>query len=492
MPKRSEDFYSILGLPRSTTQDRIRRAYMKIAKRLHPDANVGPGETEMFLEAQQAYQVLSNPTQRSVYDASLPPEKEIPVVVNHHILVSRKAISQVQESQLVYLLIDLTPCYEFREAVISLPLNICLVLDCSTSMKGEKLDTVKAAAIRLIRALKPQDIFSVVIFNDRAEVVIPATRQANPLKMENQIRPLSASGGTEIFQGLRAGLDEVNRYHNAKYINHIILLTDGQTYGDEQACFTLAKNAAERGTGISGMGIGSGWNDMFLDKLANLTGGHSLMISMPEDIERLLTEKFVHLSNIFAENVTLEYELGEGVEIRYAFRFQPETDPLICDNPLRFGPIRQSLPLSVLIEFVVQPQDVSKKFITLLQGSLEISTSSFDWPVPSIPISITLPINQIDSLETPPPGIMPALSKLTLYRIQEKARSEVAAGDFAKATEHLQRLSTHLLAQGERGLAKTIILEIQNIEKEKTYSENGAKQIKYGTRALLLPEENKP
>jgi Ca-activated chloride channel family protein len=310
--------------------------------------------------------------------------------------------------------------------------------------------------------------------------------------MENQIRPLSASGGTEIFQGLRAGLDEVNRYHNAKYINHIILLTDGQTYGDEQACFTLAKNAAERGTGISGMGIGSGWNDMFLDKLANLTGGHSLMISMPEDIERLLTEKFVHLSNIFAENVTLEYELGEGVEIRYAFRFQPETDPLICDNPLRFGPIRQSLPLSVLIEFVVQPQDVSKKFITLLQGSLEISTSSFDWPVPSIPISITLPINQIDSLETPPPGIMPALSKLTLYRIQEKARSEVAAGDFAKATEHLQRLSTHLLAQGERGLAKTIILEIQNIEKEKTYSENGAKQIKYGTRALLLPEENKP
>jgi Ca-activated chloride channel family protein len=80
---------------------------------------------------------------------------------------------------------------------------------------------------------------------------------------------------------------------------------------------------------------------------------------------------------------------------------------------------------------------------------------------------------------------------LTLYRIQEKARNEVAAGNYAKATGQLQKLATHLLAQGERNLAKTIILEIEHINKEKTFSEHGEKQIKYGTRALLLSEENK-
>jgi Ca-activated chloride channel family protein len=187
----------------------------------------------------------------------------------------------------------------------------------------------------------------------------------------------------------------------------------------------------------------------------------------------------------------LEYELDEGVEISYVFRLQPETDPLSCENPLRLGPILQAWPLSVLVEFIIHPQDVNNDFITLLQGKLEISASSLDTPIPRIPINIVLPIKETGSLESPPPAIIQALSKLTLYRMQEKARSEVAAGNYSKATEHLQRLATHLLAQGERSLAKTIILEIQNIETEKTYSEQGKKQIKYGTRALLLPEEIK-
>jgi Ca-activated chloride channel family protein len=491
MPKRPEDYYTMLGLPRSVTQEEIRRAYLKAAKRLHPDKNIGPGDTEMFLDVQQAYQVLSNPARRTAYDATLPPEIEIPPVVNQRILVSRKALSQLKETQLVYLLIDLAASEEYLSTANSVPLNVCLVLDCSTSMKGEKLDTVKATAIELIRKLKPQDIFSVVSFNDRAEVVIPATRQANPLKMENRIRLLQTSGGTEILQGLQTSFEEVNRYQNPKYINHIILLTDGHTYGDEQGCYELAKEAAKNGIGISGMGIGSDWNDIFLDKLANFTGGHSMLVSQPHDIERLLTEKFVNLSNTFAENVTLEYEMDGGVEINYAFRLQPETNPLNCENPLRFGPILQLWPLSVLIEFVIHPQDVSNEFITLLQGKLEISASSLDMPVILIPINIVLPLKETGTLETPPPAIIQALSKLTLYRIQEKARSEVAAGNYSKATEHLQRLATHLLAQGERSLAKTIILEIENIETDKTYSQHGQKQIKYGTRALLLPEENK-
>jgi Ca-activated chloride channel family protein len=215
-----------------------------------------------------------------------------------------------------------------------------------------------------------------------------------------------------------------------------------------------------------------------------------MLVSQPSDIERLLTEKFANLAQTFAENVTFEYQVGEGVEINYAYRLQPETSPLNLESPLQLGPIVQDRPLSMLLEFTVQPQAATTTAVNLIQGTLEISAASLQIPIYPIPININLPVNEAASPESPPPAIIQALSKLTLYRIQEKARKEVVAGNYEEAAGHLQKLATRLLAQGERSLAKTVMLEIDHINKEKTFSELGEKQIKYGTRALLLPEEN--
>jgi Ca-activated chloride channel family protein len=482
--------YALLGLLRSATQDEVRRAYLKAAKRLHPDTNNAPGETELFLDIQQAYQVLSETSRRSAYDATLEPEEELPAFVNQRILFSRKEIPRLNEAQLVYVLLDLSPNNKQEEASVA-PLNICLVLDCSTSMKGEKLDTAKATAIQLIHRLKPQDIFSMVSFSDRAEVVISATRQSNLQRSENKMQMLQTSGGTEIFRGLQAGYEEVRRYASPRSINHIIMLTDGRTYGDEQDCYTLAQQAAEEGIGISGFGIGSGWNDIFLDHLANTTGGNSIFVSQPKDIERLLNEKFSNLSQAYAENVTLESKPQEGVEMSYIFRLHPEAEPLTSQSPISLGPILYDEALSVLIELRLTPNQDREDIVTLLDGQLEVSSAIAQTPPPPIRINVSIPIKDQPTPEPPPMAIVQAISKLTLYRIQEKARTEVAAGDYDKASAHLQRLATHLLAQGERSLAHTIMLEVDHVEREKTFSESGEKQIKYGTRALLLPGERR-
>lgn len=486
------NFYALLGLLRSATQDEVRRAYLKAAKRLHPDTNNAPGETELFLDIQQAYQVLSEPSRRSAYDAKLEPEEEAPVPVNQRVLFSRKEISRLKEAQLVYILLDISPGEKQKAESGAAPLNLCLVLDCSTSMKGEKLDTVKGTAIQLMQRLKGQDIFSMVSFSDRAEVVLPATRQSNLQRSESRIQMLQTSGGTEILRGLQAGYDEVRRYASPHSINHIILLTDGRTYGDEQGCYELAKRAAEEGIGISGLGIGSGWNDVFLDHLANLTGGNSMFVSQPKDIERLLNEKFSNLSRAFAENVTLEYQPQAGVEMNYLFRLQPETGPLSSENPVSLGPILHDEPLSVLVELRIGPQPEGRDTVDILQGQLEVSSALAQIPIPPIRLNLALAIKDSPTPEPPPAAIIQAISKLTLYRIQEKARAEVAAGEYDKASDHLQKLATHLLAQGERGLAHTIMFEAEHIEKEKSFSESGEKQIKYGTRALSRPGEKRP
>lgn len=482
--------YALLGILRSATQEEIRRAYLKAAKRLHPDTNNAPGETELFLDIQQAYQILSETSRRSAYDAALEPEEELPSFVNQRILFSRKEIPHLKEPQLLYVLLDLSP-QEKKEEASAAPLNICLVLDCSTSMKGEKLDTAKGTAIQLINRLKPQDIFSMVSFSDRAEVIIPATRQSSLQRFENKIQALQTSGGTEILRGLQASYDEVRRYASPRTINHIMLLTDGRTYGDEQACYALAQRAAEEGIGISGFGIGSGWNDIFLDHLANTTGGNSIFVSQPKDIERLLNEKFSNLSRVYAENVTLEYQAQDGVEVNYVFRLNPETGPLTTQNPIPLGPILHTESLSVLIELRINPRPEKEATVSILQGQFEVSAAIAETPILPIPISLSLPLKDAPTPEPPPLSIVQAISKLTLYRIQEKARAEVALGEYDKASAHLQKLATHLLAQGEKSLAHTIMFEVEHIEREKTFSETGEKQIKYGTRALLLPGEKR-
>jgi hypothetical protein len=72
--------------------------------------------------------------------------------------------------------------------------------------------------------------------------------------------------------------------------------------------------------------------------------------------------------------------------------------------------------------------------------------------------------------------------------MQERARNEVQAGDYEGATRSLKNLASHLLAQGHQGLAHTVMLEMENVQRQQAFSLSGEKDIKYGTRALIMTE----
>jgi len=105
-----------------------------------------------------------------------------------------------------------------------------------------------------------------------------------------------------------------------------------------------------------------------------------------------------------------------------------------------------------------------------------------------LPITFMRPVSTSYEMESPPHSIVEAMSKLTLYRMQEKVREDITVGEFESAAQSLQSIATHLLSQGETDLAKTALLEVQNVKNQHKLSQDGEKQIKYGTRALLLPD----
>ena len=72
------DFYEILDVPRTATQDEIQRAYRKLARTYHPDVNKDPAAEERFKEISEAYDVLSDPATRRRYDAFGPDFRQVP------------------------------------------------------------------------------------------------------------------------------------------------------------------------------------------------------------------------------------------------------------------------------------------------------------------------------------------------------------------------------------------------------------------------------
>jgi curved DNA-binding protein len=72
------DFYQVLDVPRTATQDEIQKAYRKLARQHHPDVNKDPGAEDRFKEISEAYDVLSDPQTRRRYDAFGPDFRQVP------------------------------------------------------------------------------------------------------------------------------------------------------------------------------------------------------------------------------------------------------------------------------------------------------------------------------------------------------------------------------------------------------------------------------
>ena len=64
-----KDYYKTLGVPRDATQEAIKQAYRKLARKFHPDVSKEPNAEARFKEINEANEVLKDPEKRAAYNA---------------------------------------------------------------------------------------------------------------------------------------------------------------------------------------------------------------------------------------------------------------------------------------------------------------------------------------------------------------------------------------------------------------------------------------
>jgi Ca-activated chloride channel family protein len=488
-----QDYYSILGVsPESDTED-IKAAYRRAARRFHPDANSNPGASAQFRDIAEAYNILSDSSSRADYDIRLERQGFPPPYFSLRITPSKRVLKTLGEPQVIYVLAEIKPDPRFTQDMRQdAPLNLSIVIDRSTSMNGPRLDQVKQAAHRIIDSLSPDDILSLVSFSDRAEVVFEATPVVEKPSLRAMASTMQASGGTEIFQGLEAGVKQVRKSADRKFVNHVILLTDGQTYGDEHKCLHLAEEITQEGIGISAMGIGQEWNDVFLDDLASRTGGSSTYINSPSSVVRFLNERVRSLGAAFAERLSISIAPDPDIKLEDAFKLVPNPQPLPTDvQTIPLGSLEKKRSVSVIFQLQM-PALSEDRFRTVLRLDATGDILPDNYSRYKVISDFSIEASHNATQENPPLEILEALGKLTLYRMQEKAQEAIARGEIREATRRLENLATRLLENGQEGLAHAAVAEARRVARTTRLSEEGQKTLKYGTRSLLLEAPSGP
>ena len=142
----------------------------------------------------------------------------------------------------------------------------------------------------------------------------------------------------------------------------MILLTDGETYGDEEECRQLARECGQAGIPISAFGLGDEWNADLLDAIAQYSGGQSDHLAAPEQIIAEFQHTLQSMQGTVATNAGLTLRLVSGVTPAAAWRIVPQISKLDTrvisdrDVQLNLGDLETGGGQSILIELVVQPK----------------------------------------------------------------------------------------------------------------------------------------
>jgi len=165
-------------------------------------------------------------------------------------------------------------------------LAMCLVIDRSGSMGGQKMELAKDAAKAAVELLTPQDFAAVIAFDNDSYVIAPMQSTAVTTAILSAISTIEAAGGTNIYPALAEAHEQLRRI--PARLKHVILLTDGfSSPGDFEG---IARQFARDQMTVSTVGVGDSDNNL-LKLITEIGRGRHYSCTDPRSIPQIFAKE---------------------------------------------------------------------------------------------------------------------------------------------------------------------------------------------------------
>ena len=339
------------------------------------------------------------------------------------------------------------------EAASRVPLDLSVVLDRSGSMAGEKLAAAREAAALLVRRLRPEDVVSVVAFDDTVTTIALPGKGEAQAELPARILDIEAGGSTNLSGGWLRGhelLSGVRRGMTGPAadgaMHRVLLMTDGQAnvgIVEPERLVGLCRTARAAGITTSTIGFGTDYDEHLLREMADAGGGNAYYVERPDQAAGVFAEELEGLLSVAAQNVAATVKPSDAVQLVGVHHRYPTTE---TEDGLRvdLGDLYAREPKALLLEFFVPALGASDG------AAVEIGTVSVLAYVLSedgglarqeVTFPIAAPLDRAGRQE---PEVRREMLLLEAARAREAAVEARARGDYAAGRDALASMAPRM------------------------------------------------
>lgn len=262
-------------------------------------------------------------------------------------------------------------------------LQLAVVVDRSSSMADGSMESVKKALRSLATKLNQEDEVILVQFNDKAELMMGATRMGNPSQFLQNVDRLEADGTTNIEAGTSLGYEQLAKLPaRTGASKRLMLLTDARPNvgaTDAGSFEAITKKYADQGIGLSAFGVGVDFGQELIYHISQLRGGNFFYLGTQERIATVFDTEFDYLVTPIAYDLKITVKTPQSARLQQVYglpTWQPGDVDAVLNIPTVFLSSNRG---AIILRYESQMLETGLQFApdaSLGSGTMEYTTVS--------------------------------------------------------------------------------------------------------------------